>query len=137
MTGTDAVFTSLASDLVRRVPGAAHAVFVSADGLVVAGSDGLPRDHGEQLAAVASGMNSLTYGAARCFEAGAVTQTVVDMEQGYLFLTAVMDGSCIAVLAAPSCDIGTVAYEMTVLADSVGEQATPELRAQLQGAARG
>lgn len=127
-------FDWLVTDFARRVPGVAHAVLVSADGLKLATSAGLPRDNGDQLAAVASGLLSLTTGAARCFEAGAVTQTVVDMEHGYLLLTTVSDGSCLVVLSAPSCDIGAVAYEMTLLADRVGEQIAPELRSQLQGA---
>jgi predicted regulator of Ras-like GTPase activity (Roadblock/LC7/MglB family) len=49
----------------------------------------------------------------------------------------VSDGSSLAVLAATSCDIGTVAYEMTLLVDRVGQQLTPELRSQLQGGVRG
>jgi predicted regulator of Ras-like GTPase activity (Roadblock/LC7/MglB family) len=130
-------FSLLITDFVRRVPGAAHAVVVSADGLLLAPSDGLPQDRSEQLSAVASGLVSLTQGAARCFEAGAVNQTVVEMERGYLFIMSVSDGSCLAVLAAPSCDIGTVAYEMTLLVDRVGQQITPELRAQLRGGVRG
>ena len=73
---------------------------------------------------------------ARCFEAGGVNQTVVEMERGYLFLMTISDGSCLAVLAAPNCDIGLVAYEMTLLVERVGQQMTPELRAQLQGASR-
>jgi predicted regulator of Ras-like GTPase activity (Roadblock/LC7/MglB family) len=126
-------FGWLITDFVRRVPGAAHAVVVSADGLLLAGSDGLPSDRAEQLSAVASGLVSLTQGAARCFEAGSVNQTVVEMELGYLFLMSVSDGSSLAVLASPHSDIGTVAYEMTLLVDRVGEQLTPELRAQLRG----
>jgi predicted regulator of Ras-like GTPase activity (Roadblock/LC7/MglB family) len=118
-------FGWLITDFVRRVPGAAHAVVVSADGLLLAPSDGLPQDRSEQLSAVASGLISLTQGAARCFEAGAVNQAVVEMERGYLFIMPVSDGSCLAVLAAPSCDIGTVAYEMTLLVDQVGQQITP------------
>jgi hypothetical protein len=118
------------------VPGVAHAVVVSADGLLLAGSHGLPRDRAEQLSAVASGLVSLTQGAARCFEAGSVNQTVVEMDRGYLFLMSISDGSCLSVLAAPNCDIGLVAYEMTLLVERVGQQMTPELRAQLQGAVR-
>ncbi|WP_007026823.1 roadblock/LC7 domain-containing protein [Saccharomonospora iraqiensis] len=129
-------FGWLITDFVRRVPGAAHAVVVSADGLLLSASDGLPQDRAEQLSAVASGLVSLTYGAARCFDGGEVTQTVVEMEKGYLFLMSISDGSCLAVLAAPTADIGTVAYEMTLLVDRVGQQMTPELRAQLQGGAR-
>ncbi|MER2092778.1 MAG: roadblock/LC7 domain-containing protein, partial [Saccharopolyspora rectivirgula] len=67
-------FSWLITDFVRRVPGVAHSVVVSADGLLLAGSQGLPRDRAEQLSAVASGLVSLTQGAARCFEAGEVTQ---------------------------------------------------------------
>jgi predicted regulator of Ras-like GTPase activity (Roadblock/LC7/MglB family) len=129
-------FGWLITDFVRRVPGAAHAVVVSADGLLLAGSQGLPKDRADQLAAVASGLVSLTSGAARCFEAGFVNQTVVEMERGYLFLMSISDGSSLAVLAAPNSDIGTVAYEMTLLVDRVGMQMTPELRSQLQGGVR-
>ncbi|SDM16592.1 roadblock/LC7 domain-containing protein [Allokutzneria albata] len=130
-------FGWLITEFVQRVPGVAHAVVVSADGLLLAGSEGLPRDRAEQLSAVASGLVSLTQGAARCFEAGNVAQTVVEMERGYLFLMSVSDGSCLALLAAPNCDIGLVAYEMTMLVERVGQQLTPELRAQLQGGGRG
>lgn len=129
-------FGWLITDFVRRVPGAAHAVVVSADGLLLAGSDGLPQDRAEQLSAVASGLISLTEGAARCFEAGQVNQTVVEMDRGYLFLMSISDGSCLSVLAAPTSDIGAVAYEMTLLVERVGEQMTPELRSQLQGGVR-
>ncbi|WP_086823245.1 roadblock/LC7 domain-containing protein [Allokutzneria sp. NRRL B-24872] len=129
-------FGWLITDFVRRVPGVAHTVVVSADGLLLAASQGLPRDRGEQLAAVSSGLVSLTQGAARCFEAGNVAQTVVEMERGYLFLMSISNGACLSVLAAPNCDIGLVAYEMTLLVDRVGQQLTPELRAQLQGVSR-
>lgn len=130
-------FGWLITDFVRRVPGAAHAVVVSADGLLLASSQGLPEARAEQLSAVASGLVSLTHGAARCFDGGVVNQTVVEMENGYLFLMSISDGSCLAVLASPGSDIGTVAYEMTLLVDRVGQQLTPELRAQLSGGVRG
>src|SRR3954463_16753896 len=93
-------FAWLITDFVRRVPGAAHAVVVSADGLLLAASGGLPKDPADQLSAVASGLVSLTQGAARCFEAGMVTQTVVEMERGYLSLMSISDVSCLSVLAA-------------------------------------
>ncbi|AHH96896.1 roadblock/LC7 domain-containing protein [Kutzneria viridogrisea] len=128
-------FSWLIDDFVDRVAGVAHAVVVSADGLLLASSQGLPRDRAEQLSAVSSGLVSLTLGAARCFEAGAVNQTVVEMERGYLFLMSISDGSCLAVLAAPSCEIGLVGYAMARLVERVGQQLTPELRAQLQMAA--
>ncbi len=93
-------------------------------------------DRADQLAAVTSGLVSLTQGAARCFEAGGVVQTVVEMERGIVLTMAISDGSSLAVLASPSCDIGLIGYEMTLLVDRAGKLLTPELRAQLQNAAR-
>jgi len=122
----------LIGDFARRVPGVAHGVVVSADGLLLAASPGLPADRADQLSAVTSGMVSLTNGGARCFEAGAVNQTVVEMDAGYLFLMSISDGSSLAVLAATTCDVGLVAYEMTLLVERVGQLLTPELRNQLQ-----
>ena len=126
-------FGWLATDFTERVPGVAHAIVVSADGLLLAASARLPTDRADQLAAVASGLTSLTQGAARCFEAGVVRETVVEMERGVMLLMAITDGSSLAVLAAPNCDIGQVAYEMALLVEQVGQLLTPELRMHLRG----
>jgi predicted regulator of Ras-like GTPase activity (Roadblock/LC7/MglB family) len=124
----------LVSNFARSVPGAAHAIVLSADGLLMAVSERLDRARADQLSAVASGMASLTQGAAKIFGGGQVTQTVVEMEKGFLLVMAVSDGSCLAVLAAPSCDIGLIGYEMALLVARTGEVLTPELRAELQAA---
>lgn len=129
---TPSRFGWLVDSFVSRVPGVAHAVVVSADGLLLTLSSALPRDRADQLAAVTSGLVSLTQGAARCFDAGGVMQTVVEMERGIVLIMAISDGSSLAVLAAPNCDIGLVGYEMTLLADRAGQVLTPELRRQLQ-----
>ncbi|HZD80522.1 MAG TPA: roadblock/LC7 domain-containing protein [Actinomycetota bacterium] len=124
----------LITNFVDRVPGVAHTIVVSADGLLLAVSEGFPRDRADQLAAVASGLTSLTQGASRVFEGGTVTQTVVEMERGFLFIMSVSDGSCLAVLASTACDIGLVGYEMALLVERAGEVLTPALRVELQGA---
>jgi uncharacterized protein len=129
-------FGWLVTDFTERVPGVAHAVVVSADGLLLTASAKLPTDRADQLAAVASGLLSLTQGAARCFEAGTVTETVVEMERGLMLQMAISDGSCLTVLAAPNCDMGQIAYEMALLVERVGQILTPELRSQLQGSNR-
>ncbi|MBV9848022.1 MAG: roadblock/LC7 domain-containing protein [Kutzneria sp.] len=129
-------FGWLVDNFARQVPGVAHAVVVSVDGVLLASSARLPAEGAEQVAAVAAGAVSLTLGAARCFDAGAVRRTVVEMQNGVLLLMTVMDGSCLAVLAAPDCDVGQVAYEMTVLVDQVGPMLTPALRAELRGSVR-
>jgi uncharacterized protein len=118
----------LVTNFAERVPEVAHAIVVSSDGLPMAFSKGFPADRAEQLAAVTSGVTSLTEGAARMFEGGSVTQTVVDMEQGLLIVMAISDGSSLAVLVGDDCDMGLVAYEMSLLVVRVGDALTPEVR---------
>ncbi len=124
----------LITNFVDRVPGVAHTVVVSSDGLLLAVSNGFPRDRADQLAAVASGLSSLTQGAARIFEGGAVTQTVVEMVRGFLYVMAISDGSVMATLAYTESDMGLIGYEMTNLVERTGEVLTPALREELQNA---
>jgi predicted regulator of Ras-like GTPase activity (Roadblock/LC7/MglB family) len=126
-------FRWLANDFAARVPGVAHAVVVSADGLLLAASRRLPTDRADQIAAAASGVVSLTQGAARCFQAGEVKETVVEMDYGIMVLMGISDGSCLVAMAAPNCDVGQVAFEMALLVERVGQALTPELRATLHG----
>ena len=110
----------LLANFADRVPGVAHAIAVSADGLLLASSRDLPADRADQLAAITSGVVSLTEGASRMFNAGEVQQTIIEMDSGYLFLMSISDGSSMAVLAARSCDVGQVGYEMALLVERVG-----------------
>ena len=118
----------LVSRFVDEVPDAAHAILVSADGLLMAASSSIPGERAEQVAAVSSGVASLAVGAARLFEGGAVLQTVVEMEHGYLMLMSVGDGSHLAVLTRENADIGQVGYEMALLVDRVGRAVQAQAR---------
>ncbi len=118
----------LVTDFVDRVRDVAHAVVVSADGLPLAFNTRFPRDHADQLAAVTSGLASLTMGAARVFQAGRVIQTAVEMEAGLFIVMTISNGSSLAVLAAAQCDLGLVAYEMSLLVERVGRELTPAQR---------
>jgi uncharacterized protein len=122
----------LVANFAKATPGVAHAMVVSADGLPVAVSERLDRPRADQLGAIASGLASLTLGASRLFEGGQVTQTVVEMDRGFLFVMSISDGSLLAVLATSNCNVGVVAYEMTVLVARAGDVLTPSLRAELQ-----
>ena len=110
----------LLTNFADSVAGVAHVVAVSADGLLLASSRDLPADRADQLAAITSGLVSLTQGASRMFDGGAVLQTVIEMDSGFLFLMSISDGSSFAVLAARSCDVGQVGYEMALLVERVG-----------------
>ncbi|GGP32234.1 roadblock/LC7 domain-containing protein [Streptomyces melanogenes] len=111
----------LLDDLVLRVGEVRHAVVLSNDGLAVGASNGLSREDAEHLAAVASGFHSLAKGAGRHFHTGGVRQTMVEMDEGFLFVAAAGDGSCLAVLSTLTSDIGLIAYEMARLVRRVGE----------------
>ncbi|MGV0781150.1 roadblock/LC7 domain-containing protein [Mycolicibacterium peregrinum] len=126
-SGTSGTLDWFVSNFVRDVPGVSHAILVSADGLLMASNSHLPADRAEQLAAVTSGLASLSNGAARLFEAGNVRQSIVEMDDGFLLLMGVGNGSYLATLASISCDIGQVGYEMALLVDRVGKtvEATP------------
>ncbi|TYB42829.1 MULTISPECIES: roadblock/LC7 domain-containing protein [Actinomadura] len=130
MSGQD--LNWLVTNFADRVAKVAHAVVVSSDGLPMAYSSGFPPERADQLSAIASGLMSLTQGAAKIFDAGGVNQTVVEMDRGLLFVMSITNGSVFAVLAAPDCDLGLVAYEMTLLVERVGRVLTPALRAQDQ-----
>ncbi|MEV4346013.1 roadblock/LC7 domain-containing protein [Actinoplanes sp. NPDC049596] len=118
----------LLNNFANSVAGIAHVVAVSADGLLLAASRDLPADRADQLAAITSGVVSLTDGASRMFNAGTVQQTIIEMESGYLFLMSISDGSAMAVLAARSCDVGQVGYEMALLVERVGAALSPATR---------
>jgi uncharacterized protein len=118
----------LMTDFAERVPSVARALVVSSDGLPMARSEGFPADGADKLAAVTSGLASLTQGASRIFEDGLVTQTIVEMEREVLIVMPISDGSSLSVLAPADCDMGLVAYEMTLLVEQVGSALTPEIR---------
>ena len=127
-TDTSGNFGWLVSKFVDDVPGVAHAVLVSADGLLMAASERLPVDRAEQMAAVTSGLASLSTGAARLFDGGTVLQSIVEMQHGYMLLMSVGDGSHLAVLTSTSADIGQVGYQMAVLVERVGRVVEPGSR---------
>lgn len=120
----------LVTNFIRRVPDVAHAVVVSADGVLLARSEDIPHVFAEQLAAITCGLASLMLGAARIFEAGPPTQALVGMDAGLMLVRVISDGSSLAILAAPDCNTDLVAYEVTLLVEAVGEALTPAARAQ-------
>ncbi|RKS04458.1 putative regulator of Ras-like GTPase activity (Roadblock/LC7/MglB family) [Nocardiopsis sp. Huas11] len=121
MSGASDNLDWLLDDLVDRVVGAAHAIVLSSDGLLLGGSRGLASQDAEHLSAVASAFQSLARGTGRHFGGGEVRQTVVEMEHSYLFVTAAGAGACLAVLATEDADVGLVAYEMNLRVKRVGQ----------------
>ena len=118
----------LVNDFTIRVQDIAHAIVVSADGVALALSAGIPAEAVDQFAAITCGLTSLIVGASTIMDGGTPNQALVEMDYGLMFVKAISDGSSLAVLAAPDCDTRQVSYEMTRLVEAVGELLTPAIR---------
>lgn len=122
----------LVSRFADQVVSVKQAVVVSSDGLPLAVSDDVERETAERLSAVASGMIGLAYGSAGRFGAGSVSNVIVEMERGWLFVTGIRDGSLMCVVTDKDADIGTLGYEIAVFADRAGDVLTPGVRNELK-----
>ncbi|WP_405497634.1 roadblock/LC7 domain-containing protein [Streptomyces sp. NBC_00096] len=107
------------SGFVSRTPGIEEGVVASGDGLVVASSGGVSRDRADQLAALATGLASLSAGGSALLGGGEVVQTLVEMDGGVLFVTTAAGGGALALVAEPGCDLGAVGFELSVYAQGV------------------
>ncbi len=114
------------------VPAIKQAVVVSSDGLAMARSQDVDRETAERLAAVSSGMIGLAYGSAGRFGAGAVSNIIVEMQQGWLFVTGIRHGSLLCCLTSKEIDLGAVAFEMSIFVQRVGDSLTPDIREELK-----
>ncbi len=122
----------LLDDMVARAAQIRKAALLSSDGLVLAASVALSQEDAEHLSALAAGIQSLAKGGATHFGGGEVYQTVIEMEHGYLFVTAAGEGSCLAVIAAQDADIGLIAYEMALMVRQVGSHLAVASRASAE-----
>jgi predicted regulator of Ras-like GTPase activity (Roadblock/LC7/MglB family) len=132
MSTEAANFSWLLDNFVKSVPGVRHTLVVSADGLLMSMSDDLDRTSGDQLAAIVSGMSSLTRGAARQLRSGEVRQSIVEMDTMFLFTMAISDGSVLSVMADATCDVGLIGYEMALLVSRTEATLTPQLVTEMR-----
>jgi len=126
-TGSPSDLGWLLDDLVHRLPHTRTAVVLSADGLLMASSEGMSQDDGEHLAAVAAGTR---------FGGGPVRQTIIEMATAFLLVTVAGKGACLAVLADEDADVGLIAYEMAMLVTAMGHHLTSPSRSESAGEGR-
>jgi uncharacterized protein len=125
-------FNWLLANFVRSTDGVRDAVAVSSDGLLIAMSEGLDRAAADRLAVIVSGLTSLSRSASRSYAFDGLKLIMIEMQRGFLLVSAIANGSCVGVIADDSCDVGLVGYEIAVLADRAGELLTPTLIAELR-----
>ncbi len=118
--------------LCETVPAIRQAVVVSSDGFALAKSEEVDRETAERLAAVSSGMIGLAYGSAGRFGAGPVSNVIIEMQNGWLFITGIRDGSLICCLTDKDIDMGAIAFEMSIFVQRVGESLTADVREELK-----
>jgi predicted regulator of Ras-like GTPase activity (Roadblock/LC7/MglB family) len=127
-------FGWLLDNFVSSSAGVCDAVAVSSDGLLMAMSSSLERSGAERLAAIISGLVSLSRGAARAFDWAPLHQVIVAMDGGFLFVSSISDGSNLGVVAEAGCDTGLIGYQSALLIERIGGLLTPDLVAELRAA---
>jgi predicted regulator of Ras-like GTPase activity (Roadblock/LC7/MglB family) len=132
MSPEAANFNFLLDNFVKSTPGVRHTLVVSADGLLMAMSDGLDRTSGDQLSAIVAGMASLTRGAARQLRSGEVRQSIIETDAMFMFLMTISDGSVLSVVAEATADVGLIGYEMALLVSRAEATLTPQLITEMR-----
>ncbi|HKT03903.1 MAG TPA: roadblock/LC7 domain-containing protein [Rugosimonospora sp.] len=105
------------------------------DGLLITASDGLERDHADELAAVACGLVSIVAGSTnRIWGEDRVELAVAQLSQRVLMVKPCPGGAILAVVATSKVDIDAAGSAVEVVAQQVGRLLTPELCEELQQA---
>jgi predicted regulator of Ras-like GTPase activity (Roadblock/LC7/MglB family) len=124
-------FAWLVDQFVEAAPGVTHALVVSLDGLQLAASRMVPRDLGDQLAALTAGLLSMADRSASLLDLGDTEYMTIRLPHGHLLFIRVGESAGLAVAAAIGCDLRVVAYHMTQFVSAVGHVLTPQLRNEL------
>jgi len=113
-------------DSALEVPGARHAILVSADGLLMARSQGVRKDEADTLAAAMSGIQSLSRTMAGFCGDPYMSwrQTLVEFDGGWVFLISAGEGAYLAVSSAPDVDMADITFRMQQLVGQLGKALT-------------
>lgn len=125
-------FNWLLSTFVDETAGVTDAMAVSSDGVLIARSKSLGAKESERLWAIISGCASLANAADRALDGQGLERVIVAMKKGFLFVSAIADGSCLGVVATRDADVASIGYQTTELVTRVGELLTPALREELK-----
>ncbi|MDX6328786.1 MAG: hypothetical protein QOI83_1169 [Streptomycetaceae bacterium] len=123
MNTTDRDLDWLLDNLLDKTPGARHALVLSRDGLKLCHTSALTVDQADQLAAIASGIQSLSHGASMEFGdgTGGVRQAMTEFYGGILFIVEAGEGAHLAVIADEESDVGTIGHNMSELVEQIGD----------------
>lgn len=130
MSTTDRSLDWLLENLLEKTPGTRHALVLSRDGLKLCLTSGLTVDQADQLAAISSGIQSLSHGASIEFGdgTGGVRQSMTEFHGGILFIVEAGVGAHLAVVAGDDADPGVVGHNMNELVEQIGVHLRAEPR---------
>ncbi|MEU3497096.1 roadblock/LC7 domain-containing protein [Kitasatospora saccharophila] len=110
-------------DSALEIPGALHAVLISADGLLMARTRDIDKDNADRVAAAMSGVQSLSRSLG--FFCDNPTQrwqqTLVEFDGGWVFLISAGDGAYLGVSALPDVDMQDITFRMQQLVGQLGK----------------
>jgi len=122
----------LLETFVEETPRVVHAQTVSADGMDLARSASLDSVQADQLAAVASGLASLTDSAAEVLGVLPVKRQVIEAEDGWILISRISSRASLIVVTRSNADLGLVGFEMSRLAEQAGSVLSPDVIARLK-----
>ncbi|MFF3492021.1 roadblock/LC7 domain-containing protein [Streptomyces sp. NPDC002795] len=114
-------------DIVKNVIGARHAVLLSADGLPRASTEGLTEKELSTISTAMSGIQALSRATAPFVGSApnaAWTQTIIELEHGWIFLIGAGQGAYLAAAAEPDVDMQQISYRMHRLVARLGHNMT-------------
>ncbi|MEV6972819.1 roadblock/LC7 domain-containing protein [Kitasatospora sp. NPDC093806] len=138
-SATDRDLDWLLENLLGNTPGTRHALVLSADGLKLCHTSGLGNDQADQLAAIASGLQSLAHGASIEFGdgTGGVRQSMTEFHGGVLCIVAAGEGAHLAVVTDEDADVGVVGHNMHGLIEQIGVHLSAPAREDAEAAGAG
>lgn len=133
MTTANQSLVWLLEQLVERTPGAKHAVVLSRDGLKLCWTSSLTIDQADQLAAIASGIASLSGAASVEFGNGSgdVRHAMTEFDGGLLLIIEAGEGAHLTVVAGDEADAGVIGHNMHELVERLGDNLAAEPREQV------
>ncbi|MGI5446611.1 roadblock/LC7 domain-containing protein [Streptomyces sp. CA-243310] len=120
-------------DSALEIPGALHAVLVSADGLLMARTKDFHKDNADTVAAAMSGVQSLSRSLGFFVDGGHLQwrQTLVEFDGGWVFLISAGEGAYLGVSASPDVDMQDITFRMQQLVGQLGKALTTPPRENL------
>ncbi|GAB2926510.1 MULTISPECIES: roadblock/LC7 domain-containing protein [Streptomyces] len=113
-------------DSALEIPGALHAVLISADGLQRARSKDVSKDDADKAAAAMSGLQSLSRSLSFFVDRTDLRwqQTLVEFDGGWIFLISAGAGAYLAVSASSDVDMADITFRMQQLVGQLGKVLT-------------